>query len=78
MRGPINVKPLNNITNWQMRFNSSFKGLNTANLILSYAAERARLDDETGLKELFADECPNYLQISKKYFRVSKGILKSH
>jgi hypothetical protein len=27
MRGPINVKSLNNITNWQMRFNSAFKGL---------------------------------------------------
>jgi hypothetical protein len=28
MRGPINVKSPNNITNWQMRFNSAFKGLN--------------------------------------------------
>jgi hypothetical protein len=27
MRGPINVKSPNNITNWQMRFNSAFKGL---------------------------------------------------
>jgi hypothetical protein len=29
MRGPINVKSPNNITNWQMRFNSAFKGLIT-------------------------------------------------
>jgi hypothetical protein len=27
MHGPINVKSPNNITNWQMRFNSAFKGL---------------------------------------------------
>jgi hypothetical protein len=27
MRGPINVKSPYNITNWQMRFNSAFKGL---------------------------------------------------
>jgi hypothetical protein len=27
MRGPINVKSPNNITNWRMRFNSAFKGL---------------------------------------------------
>jgi hypothetical protein len=27
MRGHINVKSPNNITNWQMRFNSAFKGL---------------------------------------------------
>jgi hypothetical protein len=27
MRGPINVKSPNDITNWQMRFNSAFKGL---------------------------------------------------
>jgi t-SNARE complex subunit (syntaxin) len=27
MSGPINVKSPNNITNWQMRFNSAFKGL---------------------------------------------------
>jgi hypothetical protein len=27
MRGPINVKSPNNITSWQMRFNSAFKGL---------------------------------------------------
>jgi hypothetical protein len=28
MHGPINVKSPNNITSWQMRFNSAFKGLN--------------------------------------------------
>jgi hypothetical protein len=27
MHLPINVKSPNNITNWQMRFNSAFKGL---------------------------------------------------
>jgi hypothetical protein len=27
MHGPINVKSPNNISNWQMRFNSAFKGL---------------------------------------------------
>jgi hypothetical protein len=32
MRGPINVKSPNNITNWQMRFNSAFKGLMTCSL----------------------------------------------
>jgi hypothetical protein len=28
MHGPINVKSANNISEWQMRFNSAFKGLN--------------------------------------------------
>jgi hypothetical protein len=27
MHGPINVKSPNNISEWQMRFNSEFKGL---------------------------------------------------
>jgi hypothetical protein len=27
MHGPINVKSPNNISKWQMRFNSAFKGL---------------------------------------------------
>jgi len=27
MHGPINVKSPNNISEWQMRFNSAFKGL---------------------------------------------------
>jgi hypothetical protein len=27
MRGPINVKSPNNTSNWQMGFNSAFKGL---------------------------------------------------
>jgi hypothetical protein len=27
MHGPINVKSPNNISNWQMGFNSAFKGL---------------------------------------------------
>jgi len=27
MHGPINVKSLNNISEWQMGFNSAFKGL---------------------------------------------------
>jgi hypothetical protein len=34
MRGPINVKSPNNITNWQMIFNSAFKGLNKTARIL--------------------------------------------
>jgi hypothetical protein len=34
MRGPINVKSPNNITNWQMRINSAFKGLNVTEGIL--------------------------------------------
>jgi hypothetical protein len=28
MHGPINVKSPNNISKWQMGFNSAFKGLN--------------------------------------------------
>jgi hypothetical protein len=28
MHGPINVKSPNNISNWQVGFNSAFKGLN--------------------------------------------------
>jgi len=29
MHGPINVKSPNNISKWQMGFNSTFKGLST-------------------------------------------------
>jgi hypothetical protein len=29
MHGPINVKSPNNISKWQMGFNSAFKGLKT-------------------------------------------------
>ena len=29
MHGPINVKSPNNISEWQMGFNSAFKGLNS-------------------------------------------------
>jgi hypothetical protein len=31
MHGPINVKSPNNISKWQMGFNSAFKGLNRLN-----------------------------------------------
>jgi hypothetical protein len=32
MHGPINVKSPNNISKWQMGFNSAFKGLNNVNI----------------------------------------------
>jgi hypothetical protein len=32
MHGPINVKSTNNISEWQMGFNSAFKGLNKVGL----------------------------------------------
>ena len=32
MHGPINVKSPNNISEWQMGFNSAFKGLNNIEL----------------------------------------------
>jgi hypothetical protein len=35
MREPINVISPNNITNWQMRFNSAFKGLNILIVLLT-------------------------------------------
>jgi hypothetical protein len=34
MHVPINVKSPNNISNWQMGFNSAFKGLNSKSLFL--------------------------------------------
>jgi hypothetical protein len=34
MHGPINVKSPNNISKWQMEFNSAFKGLNSKSLLL--------------------------------------------
>jgi len=33
MHGPINVKSPNNISKWQMRFNSAFKGLTTSHFV---------------------------------------------
>jgi hypothetical protein len=39
MHGPINVKSSNNISEWQMGFNSAFKGLNmVVNNIVCYKA----------------------------------------
>ena len=35
MHGPINVKSLNNISEWQMGFNSAFKGLSYGNAFVS-------------------------------------------
>jgi hypothetical protein len=32
MHGPINVKSPNNISKWQIGFNSAFKGLNMSTL----------------------------------------------
>jgi hypothetical protein len=37
MHGPINVKSPNNITNWQMRFNSAFKGLTFCHLLKKFS-----------------------------------------
>jgi hypothetical protein len=34
MHGPIKVKSPNNISKWQMEFNSAFKGLNTTQHVL--------------------------------------------
>jgi hypothetical protein len=36
MHGPINVKSPNNISKWQMGFNSAFKGLKVNNLLSGY------------------------------------------
>jgi len=33
MHGPINVKSPNNISEWQMGFNSAFKGLNLITVV---------------------------------------------
>jgi hypothetical protein len=36
MHGPINVKSPNNISKWQMGFNSAFKGLNIGRSLMSH------------------------------------------
>jgi len=36
MHGPMNVKSPNNISEWQMGFNSAFKGLNHQLVALHY------------------------------------------
>jgi hypothetical protein len=43
MRRPINVKSPNNITNWQMRFNSAFKGLISLRLGIQELFHKARM-----------------------------------
>jgi hypothetical protein len=42
MHGPINVKSPNNISKWQMGFNSAFKGLIQHNSCCMFLATPAR------------------------------------
>jgi len=43
MHGPINVKSPNNITEWQMGFNSAFKGLMMPKCWIDYVNKHASL-----------------------------------
>jgi hypothetical protein len=45
MHGPINVKSPNNISKWQMGFNSAFKGLNNVRTTLAWDVRRLQSED---------------------------------
>ena len=45
MHGPINVKCPNNISKWQMGFNSAFKGLTDTNMVTLRSTDYKLPDD---------------------------------
>jgi hypothetical protein len=47
MHGPINVKSPNNISKWQMGFNSAFKGLITDRNFMENSGEERRWMEQT-------------------------------
>jgi hypothetical protein len=71
MHGPINVKSPNNISKWQMRFNSAFKGLIYKGYLYKHAGPEAEGSNPTaGLTLLWARN-PfrrnfNHWQVSQK------------
>jgi hypothetical protein len=63
MHGPINVKSPNNISEWQMGFNSAFKGLNCYSVTEErYLTRRLRVFENRMLRRIFGpkrDEVTN-------------------
>ena len=53
MHGPINVKSPNNISEWQMGFNSAFKGLKTGNKSFERVKQFRYLGKRLRIKILF-------------------------
>jgi hypothetical protein len=60
MHGPINFKSANNISKWQMRFNSAFKGLN----IRDARADLPCFDKEMNFWLVQAIIPPSFLKLS--------------
>jgi len=59
MHGPINVKSFNNISEWQMGFNSAFKGLITRETqrIVCYQVQLVVKSHVVFLRHPYADTC---------------------
>jgi hypothetical protein len=63
MHGPINVKSHNNITNWQMRFNSAFKGLINS-MLSSFVPDKFRNRILSEIRPLSLTYKNGYMQYS--------------
>jgi hypothetical protein len=84
MHGPINLKSPNNISKWQMGFNSAFKGLNkhTSIKALTY---RAPLFKMASLSELDIEDfmlprtewVPSACEVSEMLMGICKLLLTS-
>jgi hypothetical protein len=70
MNLPINVKSPNNISKWQVGFNSAFKGLNVSRSEVTFTATYSR--DITQVQE---DDVPKVALEPYHFFSQSNGLI---
>jgi hypothetical protein len=66
MHGPINVKSPNNISKWQMGFNSAFKGLKQSGKYESYASASSFLHYDRTIRSCLSHATQNKIEYSFK------------